>query len=248
MFRTLLRIVAVSLALVLTAPVAHARDAGSADTTGMDWGQVPEYRIVPGDLINLNFGPRVDQPGDLVRAVRVRPDGRVSVFPVGDVIAAGRTPRELEGALVALLAQDLRNPRVVCEVAEFAGNQVHVLGQVKDPRSVPATPFMTVLQAIAGAGGFQNDAARNSVLVIRRDGARNVRVVRLRLDKAMKSGDLSQDVRVGRFDIVYVPRSTISNVDLFTRQLLAGPQMALGMSIQGWELFNLDRIYLLTGH
>lgn len=232
-------------ALTLAVPGARARDAAPADTTAMDWGQVPEYRIVPGDLINLNFGPRVDQPGDLIRAVRVRPDGRISVFPIGDVIAAGRTPRELEGALVALLAQDLRNPRVVCEIAEFAGNQVHVLGQVKDPKSVPATPFMTVLQAVAGAGGFTSDASRNSVLVIRRDGARNVRVVRLQLDKAMKSGDLSQDVRVGRFDIVYVPRSTISNVDVFTRQLLAGPQMMLGMGIQGWELFNLDRVFLV---
>ncbi len=234
------------LAFVLLAAVTcRVASAGPADSTGMDWSRMPEYRMVPGDQLNLNFGPRTDVPGDMVRVVKVRPDGRISVFPVGDVVAAGLTPRELEQALVALLAPELRNPRVTVEVADVAGNLVHVLGQVQAPSSVPVRPFMTVLQAIAGAGGFKEDAARNSVVVFRRDGARNVKVARLRLDKAIKSGDLSQDLMVGRYDIVYVPRSTVGNLDIFTRQLLGGPDRALSMAITGWELFNLDRVFVV---
>ncbi len=246
MTRTILRLLAVTLAALafLGAPPARAADT-PGDSAAMDWSRVPEYRIVPGDLLNLNFGPRLDVNMDLVRSARVRPDGRISVFPVGDVVAAGRTPRELEQALLALLAPDLRNPRVTVEVAELAGNQVHVLGQVAFPKSVPATPFMTVLQAVAQAGGFKDDAARNSVLVFHRDGARSVRVQRLRLDRAIKSGDLAEDALVGRFDIVYVPRSTVGNIDVFTRGLFGGPQTMLSTALMGWELFNLDRVVVI---
>lgn len=242
--RLVIRILLAGLMLGIPALVRPAA-ADIADTTGMDWSRVPEYRIVPGDLMQLNFGPRPDVPADLVRTARVRPDGRISVFPVGDVVAAGRTPRELEQALVSLLAPDLRNPRVSVEITEFAGNLVHVLGQVKDPQSVPARPFMTVLQAIAAAGGFAEDASRNSVLVYHRDGARTLRVTRLRLDRAVKSGDLSADMMVGRFDVVYVPRSTVGNIEIFSRRLFGSTQAVLSNALTGWELFNLDRVFVV---
>ena len=48
------------------------------DTTGLDWSRVPEYRIVPGDRLELDFGRRPDGLLDL-REVRVRPDGRITV-------------------------------------------------------------------------------------------------------------------------------------------------------------------------
>ena len=55
-----------------------------------------------------------------------------------------------------------------------------MLGRVERPGSVPALPFMTVTQAITAGGGFSDDAARNSVLLIHREGARTVRVTRIR--------------------------------------------------------------------
>ena len=116
---------------------------GSASTTE-DWSLVPEYRIVPGDKLVLNFGPSPGYPNDIMREARVRPDGRISVFPVGDVVAAGRTIRELETALVDLLAAEFKQPRVVAELVEVAGNQIHVLGQVRTPGSFPVGPFMTL--------------------------------------------------------------------------------------------------------
>lgn len=214
------------------------------DSTGMDWSVVPEYRIVPGDALDLNFGPRAEFPGqDLVRRARVRPDGRISVFPIGDVIAAGRTPAELQAVLEGLLAADLRQPRVTVEVAEIAGNQVHVLGRVKKPDSYPVGPFFTLAQALTRAGGFEDDAARNSVLVFRRDGARTVRVMRVALDRSLKKGSLEADLPLSRFDIVYVPRSTIGNIDVFVRQFFGDTSPVLASALNGWQLFNLDRVY-----
>lgn len=235
------------MAAALAAPaVTSATGTPSADTLGMDWSRVAEYRIVPGDLLNLNFGINPIGDRDVIRAVNVRPDGRITVFPIGDVIAAGLTPRELQASLVKQLSAEMRDPRVTVEVAEFAGNLIHVLGQVNAPGAIKAGPYMTVLKAVAEAGGFKDDASRNSVLVFHRDGARTVRVTRIRLDRAIKSGDLSRDVPLGRFDIVYVPRNSIGNLEVFSRQLFGSTHLALSSALTGWELFNLDRVFVIA--
>jgi polysaccharide export outer membrane protein len=213
------------------------------DSTRFDWSRVPEYRIVPGDVLMLNTGPSENAPSDVSRRQVVRPDGRISLFPIGDVVAAGNTPSELEQILLNLLAAEYRSPRIVVEVAEFAGNQVHVMGRIKRPGSYPAGPYITVVQALTAAGGFEDDAARNSVIVFHRDGARTVRVSRLRVHDSLKSGRLDADVPLSRFDIIYVPRSTIGNINVFTRQFFTDNLGALQFVMTGWELFNLERVY-----
>jgi polysaccharide export outer membrane protein len=213
------------------------------DSTRFDWSSAPEYRIVPGDVLNLNTGPVENNPGEVLRRQIVRPDGRISVFPLGDVVAAGRTPTELEAALVDLLSAEFKAPRIVVEVVEFAGNKVHVLGRVRTPNSYPVAPYMTVLQAITAAGGFEDDAARNSVIVFHRDGSRTVRVSRLRLHDGIKAGHLEIDMPLSRFDIVYVPRSTIGNINVFTKQFFTDNLGALQFVMTGWELFNLEKVY-----
>jgi protein involved in polysaccharide export with SLBB domain len=230
------------LCLGLPAGAAANTVLTPSDSTAMDWSRVPEYRIVPGDKLELDFGHRPDGPSDL-REARVRPDGRISVFPAGDVIAAGLTPMELQRNIIALLSADLKLPRVVVNVVEVAGNVVHVMGRVDKPGSYPAGPFVTVMQAITAAGGLKEDAARNSVLLFHRDGARTVAISRIRLDRLMKGDDLA-DAVVGRFDIVFVPRSTIGNLSVFTQQLLSPAGSLLSSSLVGWELFNLDRVFV----
>jgi protein involved in polysaccharide export with SLBB domain len=240
-------ILSLSAILLVAAPafaqrpptIESLRFTTGADSTAMDWSQVEEYRLVPGDLLRLDVG-QLDP--EMVKDFRVRPDGRISVFPVGDIVAAGRTPRELEAALIELLSAEYRDPRVTVIVAEVAGNQVHVLGRVKSPGSFPADPFVTVLQAITRAGGFEDDAARNSIVVFHRDGARTLKVTRIRLDEAVKSGRLDADFPLSRFDIVVVPRSTIGNINVFVRQFFGEQLPALQFMLLGWELFHLDRV------
>ncbi len=229
------------IAFACLALPAPARAVMVPDSVGVDWSKVPEYRIVPGDLLRLNFGPGTAGT-DIVRELRVRPDGRVSVFPVGDVIAAGRTPNELKQALESALAAELRQPRVSIEIAEMAGNQVHVLGRVERPGSYPAGPFSTLLKALTDAGGFKDDAARNSVLIFHRNGVSTVAVRRVKVDRLLRG---EGDVALSRFDIVYVPRSTIGNVDVFVRQFFTETGSALSTVMVGWELFNLDRVFLV---
>ncbi|HKQ56645.1 MAG TPA: polysaccharide biosynthesis/export family protein [Candidatus Eisenbacteria bacterium] len=229
-----------------SATPARAQNA-MADSSAMDWSRVPEYRLVPGDEIVLNFGPQpeISLAEDFTRTQRIRPDGRLSVFPIGDVVAAGRTVREMESELVRLLGAELKRPRVTIEVSDVAGNEVHVIGRVESPGSFKAGPYLTVSQAVAKAGGFKDDAASNSVLVFHRDGARTARVMRLRLGEALKRGRLEADLPLGRFDIVYVPRSTIGNINVFAKQFFTDNISMLQFGLLGWELFHLDRVFVV---
>lgn len=227
------------------APEHAAAPESSMADSATDWSQVPEYRIVPGDKLLLNFGPAENTArGFAEHEVKVRTDGRISVFPVGDVIAAGHTPRELEAVLVDLLSATEKQPRVTVEVEEIAGNQVHVLGRVMKPGSYPADPYMTVVQAITQAGGFSDDASRNSVLVFHRMGRTTLSVTRIPLDHMMKtSGGMKGDMPLERFDIVYVPRNTVGNIGVFVTQLFGSLNAPLTTALLGWELFNLERVF-----
>jgi len=222
---------------------ARAADPVVADTVAMDWSKVPEYRMVPGDKLAIDLGPKPDPSQEYLREVTIRPDGRITVYPIGDVVAAGLTPMELQKSIITILSADLRNPRATVEVVSSAANQVHVLGRVGHAGPVPALPFMTVSQVIAAGGGFLDDAARNSVLLIHRQGARTVRVTRIPLDRTLK-GVAFFDPPVSRFDIVYVPRSSVGNMSLFLRQFFEGLNLASTTSLVGWELFNLDRVFI----
>jgi polysaccharide export outer membrane protein len=233
----------VCLGLSIAQAPAHA-DAPT-DSTTQDWSQVPEYRIVPSDRLAVNFGAPPGETDDLIRLTTVRPDGRISVFPVGELVAAGRTIRDVESSIVTMLSAEMREPRVTVTLVEAAGNQVHVIGRVEHSGSFPCGPFTTVVQAITLAGGFSADAARISVLVFHRDGAHTVKVMRLAIDRTLKQGTLADDLVLSRFDIVFVPRSTIGNINVFTRQFFTEQLGALQFMLIGWELLNLDRISIV---
>ena len=81
------------------------------------------------------------------------------------------------------------------------------------------------------------------MIVFHRDGARNVRVARVPFDRAITSGKIEADLPLSRFDIVFVPRSTIGNVEVFTRQVFGSANLGLNTVLIGWELFNLERVF-----
>jgi protein involved in polysaccharide export with SLBB domain len=99
------------------------------------------------------------------------------------------------------------------------------------------------MQAITAAGGLKDDASRNSVLLFHRDGAHTVEVSRIRLDRLQHGDDLADQV-VGRFDIIFVPRSTIGRIDVFAQQFIQPVGSAFSSALVGWELFNLDRVFV----
>ena len=106
------------------------------------------YRIAPGDVLAVDFGAVLDGRPIRTEGVLVRPDGMISLNPIGDVRAAGRTPGELDSVLAIAYVDVYREPNITVSVAKMAGNLIHVLGQVRSPGSYEVTPNATVLQAM----------------------------------------------------------------------------------------------------
>lgn len=116
------------------------------------------YRLGPGDALRVTvFGE-----DDLSGGFTVDGSGRVALPLVGEVRLGGLSLPEAEAAVTALLADGyLRSPRVSIEVANF--RPFYILGEVRTPGSYPYAAGMTVMTAVALAGGFTYRADEDDV-------------------------------------------------------------------------------------
>jgi polysaccharide export outer membrane protein len=170
----------------------------------------PALTLVPGDLVRIT----VFQQADLDLELRI-PDGGVIRFPlIGDVRAAGTTTSGLEDVIRQRLAAEyLQSPSVTITVKEYVKRRVFIVGGVAKPDGYELAPAarMTVLQLVAAAGGLTEKAVRESVQVIRRQGAGERILLRLPLGEvesrlALGKGDA--DLELWPDDLVVVPTST----------------------------------------
>ena len=160
-----------------------------------------EYRLGPGDGINIS----VWRNPDLSVSVPVRPDGRVSAPLVGDVEVGGRTPEAVAAIISERLSEFVQDPQVSVIVTSVVSaeylTRVRVTGAVRQPRSLPYRPGMTVMDLILEAGGPTEFAAPGRTRLYRPGGeARNVN-----LDSILQSGDLSTNFQLQPGDVITVP-------------------------------------------
>ncbi len=170
-----------------------------------------DYRIQPGDQIDVRFplNPELN-----VLSV-VRPDGRVSLKLVGEVLAEGHTPAELGQELRKAYAKELRDPEITVIVRSMAA-RVYVDGHIERPGEYLWSPQITALQAIARAGGFRDTANQDRFVVLRRatDGTQQV----IEIDLEEKTGE--HDVFLAPYDLVVVPSSNVADVNKWMDQYI----------------------------
>jgi polysaccharide export outer membrane protein len=150
---------------VLSAGCAH-----HAKSDGDEVQKVQEYRLAKEDVVEV----AVWKEPDLSRTVPVRPDGKITLPLLGDVVAEGLTPTQLEKTVQEKLAPLVRDPRVTVIVHDVNGSRVYVTGMVTRPGVFPLRSHMTVLQALAMAGGLAEFADRGEITVLHADGTRHV--------------------------------------------------------------------------
>ena len=175
-----------------------------------------EYRISAGDRLNVKFFYNAD----LNQEVVVRPDGRISLQLVQEVMAAGLTPAELTEELGKGYSKHLEQPEITVIVNAFGGQRIYVGGEVGAPGLREIGGPTTALQAIAASGGFKDTARKDEVAVIRRGPENKPFIIALNLKKAMDGTDLSQDIYLVPYDTVLVPKSNIADVNLWTQQYI----------------------------
>jgi protein involved in polysaccharide export with SLBB domain len=177
-----------------------------------DW----EYKIQIGDQLDVKFYFNADLNEHLV----VRPDGRISLQLVPELVAAGLTPTELTEKLKQGYSQQLSKPELTVIVRTFSAQRVFVGGEVGKPGEKPLVGSITALQAIAMAEGFKDSARLTEVIVIRRNPDRRPLVIPINLKAAMTGVDPSQDLTLMPYDVVYVPKSAMANVNKWVNMFI----------------------------
>ena len=104
---------------------------------------------------------------ELSRQVVIRPDGKISLALIGDVVASGLTADQLAQKILEKYKAFKENPSVSVNVIEVNSYYVFIVGEVVKPGKLPLKSYTTVLQAMSLPGGFSQFASRNNILVIR---------------------------------------------------------------------------------
>ncbi len=169
------------------------------------------YRIQRGDVVEVKFRytPEYNQ------TATVQPDGFLLLEIVGEVRVGGLTVPEATSAVRELSAQRLREPEVNLILKEFVKPQFTVNGEVAKPGMYDLRGTLTVTQAIALAGGFNQNAKHSSVALVRRVDDRWAEVKVLDLKRMMKPGGFAEDITLASGDMLVVPKSAFGRMERF---------------------------------
>lgn len=163
-----------------------------------------DYLIGPGDTIEVF----VWRNAELTATVPVRPDGKISTPLVEDMTAVGKTPSQLARDIEKVLAEYVKSPEVnvIVTVPASVFSQVKVIGQVKTPTALPYRDGMTVLDAVLAVGGLGTYAAGDRAKLVRTENGKQTEI-RIKLEKLVNRGDMSQNLPLRPGDVLVVPES-----------------------------------------
>ena len=148
------------------------------------------------------------------------PDGRINLQLVNEIDVQRLTPRELTTLLKKSYSTEIDRPEIAVMVRSFSAQRVYVDGEVAKPGIITLTGPLTTLQAISQAGGLKETARENEVVLMRRGNDNKIIATMVDLSKAFNGTDHSQDVVLMPYDIVHVPRSPITNVNIWVDQYI----------------------------
>ena len=183
-----------------TLPAAAAGTAAPAAATPATVTPPPDYLIGPDDVLSIVFWKDKEMSMDVV----VRPDGKISLPQINDVQAAGLTPDQLREGVLAAASKFYVDPSVNVVVKQINSRRIYITGEVGKPAAYPLTGKLTVVQAIAMAGGLSEFAKANEIAVIRTENGKSTRV-RVNYKDIMKGKNMQQNIELHAGDTIAVP-------------------------------------------
>jgi polysaccharide biosynthesis/export protein len=186
--------------------VANPPSSAQAANTGSPSGLPAKphdntFVIGNDDVLAIN----VWKEPDISRSIPVRSDGKISLPLVGELQAAGETPDQLELQIAAKLKSYIAEPEVTVIVQQINSQKFNILGQVTKPGAYPLTNSLTVLDAIALAGGFRDFAKQKSIYVLRQNTDGGQTRLNFNYKDVVKGKDSAQNVRLQARDTIVVP-------------------------------------------
>jgi len=175
--------------------------ASSAAKDPKDSSVGSDFIIGTDDVLAIN----VWREPEVSQTVTVRPDGKISLPLVGEVVASGLTPKQLEAMISYKLSNFMSLPEVTVIVHEVKSQRVVVAGQVAKPGSYLLQSSMTVLDAIAQAGGPLDYAKVKSIYVLRIGPDGKAVKIKFNYHDVIHGRNLTQNIRLEPHDTVVVP-------------------------------------------
>lgn len=212
----------VTLGVLSSAPVA-AQDAPKAvasvavpavDATAKTDGfrdRYPRYKIGAGDQFDVNF----DLSPEFNQTVTVQPDGYVTLRGVGDVHVQDLTVPALTQTLRTVYGKILNEPIISVVLKDFEKPYFIADGQVGKPGKYELRGDLTLTEAIAMAGGFQDTAKHSQVLLFRKVDDQWTEAKLINVKKMQKSGNLKEDPMLHPGDMLFVPKNAFSKFKQF---------------------------------
>jgi polysaccharide export outer membrane protein len=177
---------------------AMAQDQPSRSSDSATRGD--DYLIGAGDVLEI----LVWREPDLSRTVTVRPDGKISLPLVDDVQASGGTLLQLKKRLTETLSGFVEQPSVYVMLQENSSKKIYMVGKINSPGEYPLEKDMTVLQAIARAGGFAEWADKDAIIIVRKTQTGQVRI-KFDYDRVVSGKDVKQNIFLNPDDVIVIP-------------------------------------------
>jgi polysaccharide biosynthesis/export protein len=196
------------------------KDALSPAVTGE---RRPLYRLRKSDVvaISFTFASEFDQE------VTVQPDGFITLKGVEQIYVEGTTVPALRETLREAYASTLHEPDVTIALKDFDKPYFIATGQIVRPGKYELRADITVTEAVAMAGGFNEGAKHSQVVLFRRVSDGMVESHLLNVKSMLKSRDLKEDMYLKSGDLVIVPQNTISKIRRYLPTSSMGTYMSL---------------------
>jgi len=174
------------------------------------------YRLGSNDTLRITVWGRPE----LLTDTNVAPDGRIALPLAGNLVVAGLTLEEAAEKVGTQLKEFVRDPIVTVELRELKSSQVHVVGQVRVPGSVPYYNGLTFLEAIQRSGSYVHEFANVSHFLLIRDPLGAKQIFEFDMDDMLTNPEGQKDVFLQPGDIVYVPPRYVTEFSWWMNQAL----------------------------
>jgi protein involved in polysaccharide export with SLBB domain len=234
----LVMLIAVVAACGCGGPKPHPQLAPSAEPQ-VNLPERAPFRFGVGDKLDIKF---LYNPTYNVFVI-VRSDGMITLPYIGDIYVEGMTPGDLQKQIQTRFAEIVVSPDVAVIVAESASQQIFIFGEVRTAGAYDLRGPMTLLDAIASAGGVNNTGRKDSIILIRRAQDGNFVGTRVNLEDIL-DGHGSNVLLMPR-DVIYVPATFIAKIDTFVEQFFTKITPTWYFFIAGHDTFYPGGNYIL---
>lgn len=184
------------------------------DTIGVSAFQEADYKILPGDEIQIKY---LYHP-EFNEILEVMPDGKIALPLIRGIKVAGKPPSQLAEELEQAYAIELKRPDIVVNVRRSSGRLVYVGGEVKNPQEINIKVPITLWQALIRSGGLLNTAELSNVLIVRKETGEKASILKVDFNRIRQG--LAPDLFLQSYDVVHVPKTKIAEVGLFVDQYI----------------------------